>query len=147
MKTMSVSKAALATLAIVGIIFLGQQKVEQVNQSKMVKMVKQLQAEQEAGAAIAMGCIAKGMEDDRLMPHIMMTNGQVCLQVIGKEIEKETSGQGYCSLSDKLCLFKVGYVKTAMALGYPVGNDEEIKARESEAESAFEKNKELRGGE
>lgn len=145
-KAVKVLKALLVIAIVVTVAETGRQTYLSATKSPVQRLVEQTQLEEKAGAAIAMGCIQKGMEDERLMPIIMMTGGEVCMQIVGGDIKKTIDGNGYTSLDNEKELFKIGYVKTAMALGYPVSTKEEIQARESEAEAGYEKSLEIRGG-
>lgn len=109
------------------------------------KMVRKENRERQTSTSLLLGCVNKAMENPQLGMAVLLSGGKVCFQILGKTLTDEVEGKGYCHQDNAKCLFKLGYVKTALATSESELSDEEVQDLETSAETAFEKNQEEMG--
>lgn len=109
--------------------------------SLVTSVIKENQRVADAVNAAFSGCVAKGLSSDNpnVVAAIVMTQGQVCSQVVAEDIKESLAGKGLCVTANKKCLFSVGYIKTALVLAEgPLSEESQLKLS-AETDVAFEK--------
>ena len=85
------------------------------------------------------GCAMKAETNPQLAMIVMMSKGQVCVQIIEREIKDVLDGKtGYTTGDDKAA-FAAGYAKTHLAFGGQAFTKETKEALASEIEDAYQR--------
>jgi hypothetical protein len=85
------------------------------------------------------GCAMKAETNPQLAMIVMMSKGQVCVQVIEREIKDVLDGKtGYTSGDDKAA-FAAGYAKAHLSFGGQSFTKESKEALVSEIEDAYKR--------
>lgn len=138
-KPVGIGVIAAIAVIVVGIVLKNSRK------TAVEKVVQAEEKSREIISNMANGCIFRGIEDETLKTLLMLSQGQVCLQILDSTIKDQLSGKGYCSDSDKECLFKVGYAKVSVMLSRSSLTAEEINLIEEQAKVSFETFKSQQG--
>lgn len=137
-KSMTLGSAVLVGGISVGLVLMASSTLSQLNLTPVQKMARQEQKTKDVVKNLMTGCISRALEDVNLAGPVFLSGGQVCFQVLGKTVETEMQGKGYCALNDSKCQFKIGYVKTAIVVSESELSDNEIQDLETSAEAAYE---------
>lgn len=113
--------------------------LKRASSSPIESMVASTEKAKKVYAGMMNGCVFRALEDERLIQILMLTQGQVCNNILGDSVSKETEGKGFCSNNDEKCLFKIGYAKTAAVTTSKSFSSQELQALEEQAEIAYSK--------
>lgn len=135
-------RSTLALAAVITVAVLVGAGLKLGSSSGDVKrIVADIEQEQAILKPLMTGCAVMALSNPQTALIVLATRGKVCFQVIQDDAKKTAEGKGLCGKSDDKCLFTVGYVKTAAALGSSPKTKEEVQSLQDEVDSAYEKSK------
>lgn len=132
----------MVAITIVSVIIGTAAGISLSNAAKGSNVARAVQAEvakREITRYTVQGCAMKGQSNPGFAIALAMSQGQVCLQVIGDLIEDTIQGKGICATADPKCLFEVAFAKTAVTLGADPKTQQEIDLLQEEANLQFDK--------
>lgn len=134
----------VAGVVAVGAVILAGIGLSKMKATPVEKMAAHETKARKAYTNMMNGCVSKALKDEKLAMVVILTQGQVCNQVVGDMVNKEVNGEGYCDM-DQECMFKLGYVKTAIVTSSVDLTSEEVAILEEEAAISFKELEETQG--
>jgi hypothetical protein len=139
MKTGNWVRKVVVVGLLVLLMVVGNTLLKKLSPSPVASAIEESENAKKVMKNLVSGCIMRGLENPELVPIIMFTQGNVCLQILGDTIASHMQGNGVCSSSDEACLFKVGYVSTAVLTVSDELSSEEKNVLEEQADVALTK--------